>query len=84
MSGPRVTVRLDPALHQDLTALARSTRRSVSDVLREALQRHVKRRGAEGNCYELARRAGIIGVVKGLPRDLSTRRAHFEGVGSDS
>jgi predicted DNA-binding antitoxin AbrB/MazE fold protein len=35
------------------------------------------------SCYELAKRAGIIGVVDGLPSDLSTNRDYFEGFGRD-
>ena len=81
MSSPRVSIRLDPALHRELTELARSTGRSESDVLREALRRHLKRRSGNGNCYDLARRARIIGAAKGLPPDLSTARKHFEGFG---
>lgn len=81
MSSPRVSIRIDPALQRKLTELARRTGRSESEVLREALRRHVKRRAGKGSCYELARRAGMIGAAKGLPSDLSTGRKHLEGLG---
>lgn len=33
------------------------------------------------NAFDLARRLGIVGSAKGLPRDLSTNPKHIEGFG---
>ena len=33
------------------------------------------------SCYELAKKARLIGAVDGLPADLSTNRDYFEGFG---
>ena len=32
-------------------------------------------------CYDLAQKAGMIGVLKDAPSDLSTNREHFQGFG---
>lgn len=34
----------------------------------------------ETSCYDIAKKIGL-GTVEGLPSDLSTNRAHFEGFG---
>ena len=36
------------------------------------------------SCYDLAKRARLIGAVDGLPEDLSTNKDYFEGFGRDS
>ena len=35
----------------------------------------------DGNCYDLAREYGLIGVVRNAPRDLSTNRKRLQGFG---
>ena len=37
---------------------------------------------AGANCHDLAQKAGMIGVLKNAPSDLSTNREHFRGFGS--
>ena len=37
--------------------------------------------GRSQSCYEVAKKARIIGMVKNAPPDLSTNRQHMEGFG---
>jgi hypothetical protein len=41
-------------------------------------QKRVKR-----SAYELMAEAGLIGCVKGAPKDLSTNKRYFKGFGKD-
>ena len=77
----RITVRFTADLRQRLqeTADRRGTRES--DVVREAVMRELATEDSVLTAYERAKAAGLIGVVKGAPSDLSTNRGHFEGFG---
>ena len=48
---------------------------TISDVTRATPE-------AVTNCYDLAQKAAIIGVLKDAPSDLSTNPDHFQGFGS--
>ena len=48
---------------------------TISEVTRETAQ-------AVASCYDLAQKAGMIGVLKDAPADLSTNPEHFQGFGS--
>ncbi len=59
------------------------------DVVREALEEYVARRG-NGNAtdkgetlYDRAKRAGLVGCLNGAPSDLSTNPKYMEGFGRD-
>ncbi|GAC1474382.1 MAG: hypothetical protein NVSMB9_24670 [Isosphaeraceae bacterium] len=77
----RINVRIDGRLKADIEAEARSRGVSPSDVVREALADHLSRRQPRPSCLDVARRIGLVGSARGLPRDLSTNRDHFEGLG---
>ena len=79
----RINVRIADELKQKLEAEARNKGVSPSEVVREALEQHLKRRAQAESCLEIARRIRLIGSAKGLPEDLSTNRDHFEGFGRD-
>jgi metal-responsive CopG/Arc/MetJ family transcriptional regulator len=80
----RINVRVDEELKQELEAEAREKGISPSDVVREAIQEHVKLRAAKESCLDIARRIGLIGAAgSDLPSDLSTSRDHFDGFGHD-
>ena len=83
MRGARLSVRIDDALRQKLTDLSRASGRSESDLVRDALERHVNQQESPLTCYELARRAGLIGSAMGLPPDLSTSPRHMKGFGKN-
>jgi hypothetical protein len=74
---------VDERTKRDLEAEARAQGVSPSDVVRAALAKYLKGRGPKPSCLDLARRIGLIGCARGLPRDLSTSRRHFEGFGRD-
>jgi hypothetical protein len=79
----RINVRVDARLKRQLESEATERGVRPSDVVREVLEEHVRRRTTRPNCRELAERVGLIGCARGLPADLSTNRDHFEGFGRD-
>ena len=79
----RINVRVDERLKQELEAEARERGVSPSDIVRQALEEHMRQRTPYTNCRDLAERLGVLGSAKGLPRDLSTNPKHLEGFGRD-
>jgi hypothetical protein len=77
----RINARVDEELKQELEAEARAKGINAADVVREALQEHFRARLRRVTCLDIARRIGLIGCIKGPPKDLSTNRAHLEGFG---
>ena len=76
----RINVRVDRRLKQELEAEAREKGVSPSDIVRQALEEHLRRHAPE-TCLDIAQRIGILGSAKGLPADLSTNPEHMEGFG---
>jgi metal-responsive CopG/Arc/MetJ family transcriptional regulator len=79
----RINVRVEERLKQQLEDEARERGVSPSEIVRRALEEHVEQRAPRENCYELAKRLGILGSAKGLPPDLSTNPEYMEGFGLD-
>jgi metal-responsive CopG/Arc/MetJ family transcriptional regulator len=79
----RINVRVDQRLKQELVAEAREKGVSPSDIVRQALEEHMRQRTPRETCLDLARRIGILGVYKDAPHDLSTNPEHMEGFGRD-
>jgi metal-responsive CopG/Arc/MetJ family transcriptional regulator len=79
----RINVRVDQRLKQELEAEAREKGVSPSDIVRQALEEHVKQRTPRETCLDIARRIGILGIYKDAPPDLSTNPEHMEGFGRD-
>jgi metal-responsive CopG/Arc/MetJ family transcriptional regulator len=79
----RINVRVDPRLKQELEAEAREKGVKPSDIVRQALEEHMRQRTPRETCLDLARRIGILGVYKDAPHDLSTNPEHMEGFGRD-
>ncbi|WZO95827.1 CopG family transcriptional regulator [Isosphaeraceae bacterium EP7] len=77
----RINVRLDPHLKEQLDLAARAEGVSPSEVVRAALREHLKAKAPQPDCFDLARKLGILGLAKGLPTDLSTNPIHMEGFG---
>ena len=50
-------------------------------IVREAMEAHLNASTSQESAYDLAVRLGWVGVAKGLPKDLSTNRAHMSGFG---
>jgi hypothetical protein len=81
MSSYRLSIRIDPVLAHTIQAHAQASGRRASEVVREVLEQHFNTRRPPLSCYELARKAKVIGCVKDAPRDLSTNPKYFEGFG---
>ena len=79
----RINVRVEARLKQQLEAEARERGVRPSDVVRQALEEHMRQRTPRLNCRDLAERLGILGSAKGLPADLSTNPEYMEGFGRD-
>ena len=79
----RINVRVDQRLKEELEAEARERGVSPSDVVRQALQEHMRQRTPRESCLDIARRIGILGIYKDTPHDLSTNPEHMEGFGRD-
>jgi metal-responsive CopG/Arc/MetJ family transcriptional regulator len=78
----RLTVRLEDELAERVESTAAQKRRSVSDIVREALRSYVAGAEEPESLLQRAKRFGLVGVVKGAPRDLSRNKSHFEGFGT--
>ena len=70
-----LTVRLPEPLVSEIEAESRARNISKSDVVRERLRPSAARRRARPD--PLHDIADLIGSVKGLPADLSSRRRHY-------
>jgi metal-responsive CopG/Arc/MetJ family transcriptional regulator len=79
----RINVRVESRLKQQLEAVARAKGVSPSQVVRQAIEEHLRQQEPGESCYDLAKRLGILGSAKGLPTDLSTNPEHMEGFGRD-
>ncbi len=79
----RINVRVATRLKHQLEAEAKEKGVSPSEIIRQALEEHVRQQKPRESCYDLAKRLGIIGVYKDAPSDLSTNPAHMEGFGLD-
>ena len=81
MKDHRVTVRFPAELRQRLKAAAHGSGRRESDLVRGAVERQLAVEDQALPAFEHAKKAGLIGAVRGAPRDLSTNRGHFDGFG---
>jgi len=77
----RFTVRIPSGLSQRLRVFAQSRGQSESEVIREALEHHLRRKRKGVSAYDVFKAAGLIGCAKGLPKDLSTNKKYFKGFG---
>ena len=79
----RINVRVDERLKQELEAEAREKGVSPSDIVRQALEEHMRQRTPRETCLDIARRIGILSIYKDAPHDLSTNPEYMEGFGRD-
>jgi predicted transcriptional regulator len=79
----RINVRVQSRLKQRLEAEARARGVSPSQIVRQAIEEHLRQQEPGESCYDLAKRLGIIGSAKGLPSDLSSNPEYMEGFGRD-
>lgn len=83
MPAPRISVRIPPQVQRDIAALAEATGRTESEVVRAALEDYCRQHTTAPTCYDVARKAGVIGAARKLPSDLSTAERHMQGFGRD-
>ena len=81
MKDSRITVRLPFELRRRLKDAARRSGARESDLVRGAVERQLAAEDDALTAYELAKKAGLIGAVRGASRDLSTNPRHFDGFG---
>lgn len=77
----RISVRLSADLHERIEAAAAKSGKRESVIIREALERQLAPARSAETAYDLAVRAGIVGIARGNPPDLSTNPRHFDGFG---
>ena len=81
MKDHRITVRFPAEMRQRLKASARRSGTRESDLVRGAVERQLAAEEDSLTAYEYAKKAGLIGAVRGAARDLSTNPKHFDGFG---
>jgi predicted DNA-binding protein len=81
MRDHRITVRVSAETRRKLKAATRRHGRRESDLVRDAVELRLAAEEGSLTAYEHAKKAGLIGVVEGIVRDLSTNRKHFDGFG---
>ncbi len=77
----RISVRVSQQLKEELKSEAREKGVSASDIVREALEKHVRRRTPKESCLDIALRIGFIGAYKNTLPNLSTNEEYMEGFG---
>jgi len=71
-----LTVRLDPAIDEQLSAHCRRERVSKSELVNRLLKSFLERERLAKSFYDDAKEAGLIGCVAGTP-DLSVNRKRY-------
>jgi hypothetical protein len=83
MAAHRFTVRVPRNLGLLLRERSRAKGQTISKLVRGALQTDLGREPRQYSAYTLAEEAGLIGCVRGAPKNLSTNRRHFETMGTN-
>ena len=81
MKDQRITVRFSPEMRSRLKAAARRGGTRESQIVRKAVELQLAAEEGSVTAYEHAKKAGLIGAVKGAVRDLSTNPKYFDGFG---
>ena len=81
MASQRISVRVPGGIARRLKerSLVMGTRES--QVVREALEEYLSKDSGEETAYDRARKAGLIGCVRGGRKDASTNKSLFKGFG---
>jgi metal-responsive CopG/Arc/MetJ family transcriptional regulator len=83
MASQRITVRVPQTLGSLLRKRSQANGQTPSDLVRAALETYLGREATSLSAYDLAERAGVIGSLRGAPKDLSTNRKYFAGFGKN-
>jgi len=75
-----VSLKLPESLLTSLDTEARARGVSKSALMRESLEKELRRKSLRGkSCYDLSH--DLIGSIEGLPADLATNPDYMEGFG---
>ena len=83
MSASRITVRIEQELQKRLETIAQASGKTESEVVRAALGDYLARERTMPTCFDLFKKTGAIGCVKGGPTDVSTHPKHMRGFGRE-
>jgi predicted DNA-binding protein len=85
MASERLSIRISETLGQRLRRRSRMKGQPESALVREALEIYLDQTAEPRPAYELAEKAGLIGLIgrgrKAPRKNLSTARRHFLGFG---
>ena len=81
MKDDRITVRFSAETRRRLKAAAHRGGTRESDIIRNAVELKLAAEEGSITAYEYAKKAGLIGAVKGTVRDISTNPKYFNGFG---
>jgi metal-responsive CopG/Arc/MetJ family transcriptional regulator len=84
MATQRISIRIPRPLGDKLKKQSASKGRSPSELVREALETYLASANEAPSAYELAEQAGLIGILRHAPRDLSTNKRHLKDFGKSS
>ncbi len=79
MNAERLTIRVSGDLRSRVKECARAAGTDESEIVRLALEQYVTPPITARAAFE---KAGLIGIVRGGPKDLSTNKKHMEGFGT--
>jgi antitoxin component of RelBE/YafQ-DinJ toxin-antitoxin module len=79
----RLTIRVDKKLRSRLSQIAKQRGETESELARGVLEKFVETEKPAETCLDIAKRLGIVGMIKGGPADLSTNPKYLEGFGRD-
>ena len=74
-----ISLRLPEDLLSQLDTEAKARRSTKSRLVRESLERTLRKPSRAASCYDLTR--DLIGTIKGLPKDLATNPKYMQGFG---
>jgi hypothetical protein len=83
MSAQRITIQLSQGLEARLRSRALAEGQTLSEIIRTALQNYLGNKPSPRSAYEAAKELGLIGCLRGLPKDLSTNPRYMRGFGKD-
>jgi predicted DNA-binding protein len=81
MASQRISVRVPRGIARRLKERSRATGTRQSEVVRQALEKYLPEDGTGQTAYDLAKKVGLIGCIRGAPKDLSTNKKYFKGFG---
>ena len=75
----KINARITPEAERKLLEIVRATGSSMSDIIIKSIDLYYRQGAIPSNetPYEVAKRSGVIGVLKGGPSDLSARYKEY-------